>query len=364
MVNIRVITETTGSDWSRAVDASTGARLAHAAEWLTIVTRAYGHEPLYLVADSDAGGAVLPAFVVRRPLVGTVVTSMPFLDSGGPCGASPTLAALLVGRLIAEARTRRARLVELRCADRLAIDAEPMDGKVNMTLALDGAPDALWRRFDKGVRNQIRKAERSGLTVEFGGAAELPAFYDVFVERMRDLGSPVHALAFLHETVDRFGSRARVVLVKKDAATIGGLVALTFKDRVIVPWATCLKEHFALCPNMLLYWETIKRASLDGVARFDFGRSTRDSGTYHFKRQWGAQEEPLFWYRIPVDARRRRSAEAFALQRPSSALRRCSAKSLAERAPASHDLLARMWQRLPLAITRQVGPHIRKYLIQ
>ena len=244
---------------------------------------------------------------------------------------------------MAEARRRRARLLELRCANRLAIDAQPIDSKVNMTLVLDGDPDALWRRFDKGVRNQIRKAERSGLTVEFGRLAQLPAFYDIFVERMRDLGSPVHALAFLAAVVDGFGSRARVVLVKKGPATIGGLVALAFKDRVIVPWATCLKEHFALCPNMLLYWETIRTACLDGFARFEFGRSTRQSGTYRFKRQWGAEEEPLFWYRIPIAA-------------PDS-------PSRTDRS-GSGDLLARMWQRLPLTVTRQIGPHIRKYLIQ
>src|SRR5216110_1525017 len=157
---------------------------------------------MYLVANSDAGCAVLPAFIVRPSLFAPVITSMPFLDSGGPCGASPAVAALLVERLIAEARARRARLVELRSAERLAIDAQPLDSKVNMTLALDGGPDALWRRFDKGVRNQIRKAERSGLAVDVTGTAGLPAFYDVFVERMRDLGSPVHALTFLHETVD------------------------------------------------------------------------------------------------------------------------------------------------------------------
>ena len=344
MVSIRIVSEPDDSQWSRVVGASGQARLAHAAEWFTIIPRAYGHEPLYLVADSDAGCAVLPAFVVRRPLFGTVVTSMPFLDGGGPCAASPTVAALLVDRLVAEARARRAGLVELRSADRLAIDAQPTESKVNMTLALDGGPDALWRRFDKGVRNQIRKAERSGLTVEFGGAHELTAFYETFVERMRDLGSPVHAFAFLRGTVDQFGSRARVAVVKKDGAVIGGLVALAFRDRAIVPWAACLKEHFALCPNMLLYWETIKRASLDGFARFDFGRSTRNSGTYHFKRQWGAQEEPLYWYRIPV-----RSPERLALHH--------------EEASGS-QLLARMWQRLPLALTRQAGPRIRKYLIQ
>lgn len=332
-----------GDAWQRAVDGSSGARLAHAPQWQSVIAKAYAHAPLYLQADGDDGShGVLPAFVVKRPLFGTVVTSMPFLDSGGPCSTSVAIDTLLVDRLIAEARRRGARLVELRCQTRLAIDVEPICSKVNMTLALDD-PATLWRRLGKGVRNQIRKAERAGLTVEYDGHHSLAAFYDTFAERMHDLGSPVHGLPFLRHVLDAFGPLARVALVKKGHAAIGGLVALRFKDRVVVPWASCLKEHFTLCPNMLLYWEAIKEACSEGCARFDFGRSTRDSGTYHFKRQWGAEEEPLWWYRIPIAAGRTRS-DAF----PSS----------------SGDLLARMWQRLPLSVTRQIGPPIRRYLIQ
>jgi FemAB-related protein (PEP-CTERM system-associated) len=336
------LTRAPGDTWRRAVDASSDARLAHAPQWQTVIARAYAHAPLYLEAiAADGSCGVLPAFVVKRPLFGTVVTSMPFLDSGGPCSTSTAMDALLTERLIAEARRRGARLVELRCRNPLAIETEPLTSKVNMTLALDD-PAALWRRFGKGVRNQIRKAERAGLTVEYDGPDSLAAFYDTFAERMHDLGSPVHGFPFLRHVLDAFGPHARVALVNKGGTAIGGLVALRFKDRVVVPWASCLKEHFALCPNMLLYWEAIKTAAAEGCARFDFGRSTRGSGTYHFKRQWGAEEEPLWWYRIPIAAGRRSEAS------PSS----------------SGDWLARMWQRLPLSVTRQIGPPIRRYLIQ
>lgn len=332
-----------GDLWQRAVDGSSDARLAHAPQWRSVIAAAYSHAPLYLQAQADDGSyGVLPAFVVKRPLLGTVVTSMPFLDSGGPCSTSAVVDTLLVERLIAEARRRGARLVELRCQTRLAIDAEPLSSKVNMTLALDDAP-ALWARLGKGVRNQIRKAERAGLTVEYGGRESLAAFYETFAERMRDLGSPVHGAPFLRHVLDAFGPLARVALVKKGDVAIGGLIALRFKDRVVVPWASCRKEHFALCPNMLLYWEAIRTACREGCTRFDFGRSTRDSGTYHFKRQWGAEEEPLWWYRIPIAAGQTRS------DAPSS---------------SNGDLLARLWQRLPLSVTRQIGPPIRRYLIQ
>jgi FemAB-related protein (PEP-CTERM system-associated) len=339
------VTDTTAA-WRRTVERLPQATLAHAAEWFGIIARSYGHDPLYLMAgDMNGGRSVLPAFVVRRPMFGTVVTSMPFLDGGGPCGSSPALTNLLVGRLIADARARGARLVELRCKSRLAIDAPPMANKVNMSLELPPDPDWLWRRLDKSVRNQVRRAERSGLSIEVDAGRNLPQFYETFVSRMRDLGSPVHAQEFLAATLESFGRRARLVLVRKGDSTVGGLIALEFKDRLVVPWATCLKEYFPLCPNMLLYWQTIRAACTEGFSRFDFGRSTRQSGTYHFKRQWGAQEEPLFWYRIPLA--------------PGKA-----ATSADDGHGTGAGVLAKMWQRLPLPVTRQLGPRIRKYLTQ
>ncbi|MFL6280846.1 MAG: GNAT family N-acetyltransferase [Vicinamibacterales bacterium] len=333
-----------GATWQRVVEASPDASLAHAPEWLPIIQRAYGHDPFYLSAEDDDGGrAVLPAFVVRRPFFGAVVTSMPFLDSGGPSGSSPALKRILIEHLIAEARRIGAKSIELRSSQRLDIGTLPAEHKVNMTLAIPDDADRLWRQMDKDVRNQVRKAERSGLTIESGGVERLTAFYDIFAVRMRDLGSPVHAPGFLAAVLAHFGARARVLLALKGQTPVGGLIAIAFKDRVTVPWASCLKEYFPLCPNMLLYWEVLRRACADGFTRFDFGRSSRDSGTYRFKAQWGAQEEPLFWYTIPTSA---------------------SAGDSRSDHRSSVAFLSRTWQYLPLSVTRQVGPRLRGYLIQ
>ena len=331
--------------WKRALaDGRSHATSAHSPEWFEVIRGAYRHDPLYLSAQDEEGHtAVLPAFIVRRPIGGTVVTSMPFLDAGGPCGGSTSLAALLVSRLVEEAGRIGARSVELRCAAPLEIAATPAEHKVNMTLTLPSDADVLWRRLDKSVRNQVRKAERAGLSIDVGGIEKLSDFYDVFVARMRDLGSPVHARRFLGAVLNGFGNRARIVLVRKDQETVGGLIAIRFNDRLAVPWAACLQQYFALCPNMLLYWDTLRSACGEGIRQFDFGRSTRDSGTYRFKRQWGAEEEPLFWYTIPL---RQRAGSA-----TGGAGRRAA-------------LAVKAWQRLPLSVTRRLGPHIRRYLTQ
>lgn len=328
--------------WGRAVADLGESRLAHAAEWFTVIRNAYGHDPLYLNAeDGDGRRGVLPAFIVRRPVGGTVVSSMPFLDGGGPCSSSVALADALVAHLMEEARSVGADAVEFRSTQKLAVASEPMEHKVNLTLPLPSDAGRLWRQFDGSVRNQIRKAERSGLSVEFGGAEKLDEFYAIFSTRMRELGSPVHARRFFSDVFHAFGGRARLALVRKGATPIGGLIALTFKDVIAVPWASCLRQYLTLCPNMLLYWETIRTGCLGGSLRFDFGRSSRGSGTYRFKRQWGALEEPLFWYTIPLNGRLRQA-------RPS--------------AGRGAALLTGSWRHLPLALTRSLGPHIRKYL--
>ena len=320
------------------------SHLAHAAEWFTIIPTAYGHDPLYLHGE-DAGGrrGTLPAFIVRRPMGGAIVSSMPFLDGGGPCSSSVALDGALVTRLLEEASQLGADRVELRCAQRLEIAWEPMEHKVNLTLRLPADPARLWHGFDGSVRNQIRKAERSGLAVESGGAEKLDDFYTIFATRMRELGSPAHARGFFAAVLDGFGERARVTLVRKGTTAVGGLIALAHQDVLTVPWASCLSPYLKLCPNMLLYWETIGAACREGLQRFDFGRSTRGSGTYRFKRQWGAEEQPLFWYTIPMGRRR---------ARPVTGTSRAAA------------WLTGSWKHLPLAVTRTLGPCIRRYLTQ
>ena len=342
--------------WQETVEALPTSTLAHAPEWLDAIRNGYGHTPLYLRGeDADGRAGVLPAFVVRRPLLGTVVSSMPFLDTGGPCAASPELAHALVAQLVREARQRGARVVELRCTERLALERPPMENKVNLALPLPADPDQLWQRVGGAIRNQIRKAERSGLTVEFGHMEFLAPFYEAFAVRMRDLGSPVHARGFLAAVLESFGPRARIALVRKGPTPVGGLVALAHKDSLVIPWATCLKEYFALCPNMLMYWETLRAACREGFRRFDFGRSSRNSGTYQFKRQWGAHEEPTFWYTLPLAPRR-----------PDVTAAHVSPHASADAPHNGHgkDLVVKAWQRLPLSLTRWLGPRLRRYLTQ
>ncbi|MCH9008839.1 peptidoglycan bridge formation glycyltransferase FemA/FemB family protein, partial [candidate division KSB1 bacterium] len=194
-----------GVDWTAALAGKPGFNLGHAPQWRQAVSEAYGHSPLYMSAgDPNANPGVLPAFVVRRPFQSAVVCSMPFLDTGGPCSQSAAISRQLVAEVVRRATDIGARVVELRCIEPLDIDIPANLDKVTMILSLPDDPQVLWQGLNAKVRNLVRKAERTGLTVEFGGIELLNAFYSVFAVNMRDLGSPVHSKAFFAAILTAF----------------------------------------------------------------------------------------------------------------------------------------------------------------
>ena len=129
--------------------------------------------------------------------------------------------------LLDEAVRIEAQFVEFRSQTELDLPVKPLETKVNLVRSLPPDAARLWAQLDPKVRNQIRKAERLGLSVEFGHEPALDSFYDVFAANMRDLGSPVHGRVFFRTILQAFGDRARIALVRKGSTIIGGLLALS-----------------------------------------------------------------------------------------------------------------------------------------
>ena len=164
-----------------------------------------------------------------------------------------------------------------------------------MVLPLASTADQQFAQLDRKVRNQVRKAQKSGISMTSGGLELLDAFYDVFATNMRDLGTPVYTKAFFREVLTAFPADARVFCANLENQTIAASIVLRDRDRMEVPWASAFAQFNSLAPNMLLYWEMLQTAVEQGCTHFDFGRCTPDAGTYRFKAQWGAVPHELCW---------------------------------------------------------------------
>jgi len=327
-------------DWDRFVEQHPAATVAHLAAWGPIVRGTYGHEAVYLAARDGADLlGVLPLVFVRSRLFGHRLVSMPFLDYGGvltETGAPHERA--LVDAALELARERGAQSVGLRQLHRGGLEHPTTSDRVTMLLELGTEAEA-WKALPPERRNRIRKGEKNGLEPVWGGAELLDDFYRVFAVNMRDLGSPVHARRFFTLMLEHLPGVARVLLVRdRGGRAVGAAVCLFFRDTIMVPWVSSLREAFALCPNFVLYWEVIRSGCRAGYRVLDLGRSFKNKGTYEFKRQWGARPCTLPWLFLDVVA---------------------DAAPSVDRDASRFELLVAAWKRVPVFAANALGPWIR-----
>lgn len=338
MVAIAVTTEAAPQDWDAFVAGHPAANVYHLWGWRRIFEEAFGHSTIYLAArdGSDIAG-VLPLVIFRSRLFGRFAVSLPFVDGGGVCAVDTRVAEILVERASAIARELRLSHVELRHVTRQFPAMPDRHHKVGMQLALPGSAATAWSALDRKVRNQVRKAEKSGLAVRAGGAELLEDFYQVFARNMRDLGTPVYPRRLFESALTTFPGAMRVFLVEHEGKVVAAGISLRDRDRLTVPWASSLRTCRALCPNTLLYWRILEFAIGSRMPTLDFGRSTPGDGTYQFKAQWGARPTPIHWEYVLLG----RSA-------------------VPERSPNNSRFRPAIaaWKRLPLPVAHWLGPRI------
>lgn len=325
-------------EWDNFVSSVSGACGYCSHVWRAILEKSFGHTTYYLAArDNGILSGVLPLVHMKSLLFGNFLVSLPFVTYGGLlCRDQASARALLDAAEELRGKVG-ARHVELRHTDDVQLDLPAKRHKVAMVLPLAHGEEEMWTGFNAKLRNQIRKAQKAGLEVVWGGRELLDDFYGVFVRNMRDLGTPVYAKSFFANVLAGLLDNTMIIAVRLQGRPIAAGLLYWHGDTLEIPWASSIREHNGLCPNNLMYWEAIRHGVSLGLARFDLGRSTLGAGTFRFKEQWGARPEGLQWHYILPPGE--------------------SLPDLTNQNP-KYSLAISAWQRLPLALTRVLGPGI------
>ncbi|TPW13488.1 MAG: hypothetical protein FD130_1563, partial [Halothiobacillaceae bacterium] len=285
---------------------------------------------------------ILPLVELKSFLFGHYAVSLPFFNYGGLLASSETAQQALL--LAASELSKRLSLrhLELRHTTPIKTAMPCRTDKVLMQLALPESVELLWRQLGPKMRAQIKRADRENIVIKEGGAELVASFYAVFAQNMRDLGTPVYTKKLFEWIVQAFPDESRIIVIEQGDKPIAAAFLLGDKrGRLEIPWASSLKEYNRMSVNMRLYWEVLQYAIAHRYPLFDFGRSTMDSGTYRFKKQWGASPVQCYWYYGLKEG-----GELPQLNPDNPKFR----------------LAIRLWQRLPLAWTKILGPVIVKSL--
>jgi len=338
-----IIREATDADrgaWDGFLAGQRAGSFYHLFGWQEVVRRRLGHRTVYLMAcDAERVAGVLPLTYVTSRLFGRILCSVPFMNYGGPCAESAAVSSRLVAAAVEKAKELGADYLELRCAARLETDLPVSLRKVSMTIALDPDPEVLWNGFTSKHRKNVRRAAKNGLEVRAGGPELLPDFYAVLERSWRDLGTPLYRRDYFQAILEAFPDATRIYACCHEGRPVS-VAFVGFQGGTAEGlWQGGLPQARELDANYVLYWEMIRGICLRGCREFHLGRSTADSGSEWFKSRWNAESKQLYWYFFRPDGG---PLPALNVDNP------------------RYRLAIAAWQRLPLWMTRRLGPPLAR----
>lgn len=331
------------SGWNEYVRQNQNASHYHRFEIADLISTVFQQHPIYLKSlgpDNKING-ILPFVRLKSLVFGHYCVSLPYFNYGGVVADTPEVAKQLIDQAIVIADDHGCSHFEFRHQAPVEGDLRVRSDKVMMHLQLPDDYDTLVGGFKSKLRSQIRRPAKAGAVATVGGIELLDQFYQVFAENMRDLGTPVYARQFFQKLLACKFLNPEIVIISVTGEPAAAGLLVSDGYRMEIPWASSRRKFNSISANMMLYGEVLRAAVEAGCKVFDFGRSTVDSGTYRFKKQWGAEPIPLNWqYWLAAG----RDMPGLSPDNP------------------KYNLAIKAWQRLPLPVANLIGPHLVRSL--
>lgn len=333
------------STWNSFVEANDGPVYA-SWEWGDAV-ESYGHERQYLLARSgDKIVAALPLFYMKSRIFGSKLVSPPYAARGSIVTRDDDPTDEAIAALTEYTATMANKLdvefVSLRGANLGSVDRfERKNRYVTFRIPLFERPESTRENIKESRQRQIDQAAESGLKYEVGTSIEdLRDYYRLHLETMRGHGTPPHSFRFFRELWDGLYDKndLHLGLVRKDGSVINGILDLSLGSTVYQWGVVNDYEYRDLNGGSYLLWKSLERACEKGFDAYEMGRTREGSGVYMFKKSFGGEKT---WY----DDYHYFPGDENVLPHPED---------------EKYDQIKRVWRKLPLSVTRTVGPRVRK----
>jgi FemAB-related protein (PEP-CTERM system-associated) len=351
LTEVRPYSKAIAARWDKYIKGTPGGTFCHLSGWQQVIENTWQHRNQSLYAER-AGRivGVLPLFYISSRLFGSMLLSTPNAVYGGVVADDDSARKALLTQARQLAEEWQVDFLELRNTPELHAAAspdtylrfQPQDQLyVTFDHPLTTDEDALLKSFPRDVRRMIRQGPKNGLTAELRRADALDDFYEVYAHSLRKLGTPVFPKQLFAEFLRVFPENADILVIRQGSKFAGAVLSFYFNDTVLPYYAGVYPEFYRTGINNFMYAELMRRSAARGYTRFDFGRSKRSTGAYEFKRGWQMQERALPYQFYLVNAQR-----------------------LPQLNPTNPKFkwMIETWKRLPLTLTKLIGPPVVKYL--
>ncbi len=336
-LNIHQLSPPELAAWDEFVLAHPHGSPFHTTAWMKSIEETYKFAPMYLMAsEGSLVRAVLPLFLVDNFLTGKALISSPYAVYGGILADSAGVQQEMAQHLRVRADFLQVQYVELRNAyPEQSLGFTSVARYVTFTQRIGPQEDEILNNIPRKTRAMIRKALGHGLTTRI--VSDYRNFLELYTQSLRRLGTPAFSARHFEALLRNFRETVDIRETLLDGTTIAAVLTFYFRDQVLPYYGASDPSFNNVAPNNFMYFDLMRQAGKQNYRVFDFGRSKRVPGSYDFKSHWGMVERSLPYEILPVKK-----------------------KELPNYSPTNpkFDLPIKIWQRLPLPLTRALGPSL------
>ena len=284
--------------WDSLLATHPQASIFHGTGWARVLRQTYGHNPVYICRfEGQRLAELLPIMEVSSRFSGRRGVSLPFTDFCSPLKSNDQDGPALYEAAMDLGRQRHWKYLECRSSNDGWAGASSSLTFYGHVIDLAAGADELFKRLDSAVRRGIRKAEASGLQVDFSSSPEaIKTFYMLHCRTRRRHGLPPQPFRFF-QSIQRHildAGQGFVATARLKDQPLAAAVFFCHGRQALYKFGASDYDFQELRPNNLMMWAAIQHCAAKGCSTLHLGRtSTGNEGLRRFKLALGAVEETM-----------------------------------------------------------------------
>jgi len=212
--------------------------------------------------------------------------------------------------------------------------------KIKLDIKLS-AEEQVLKVASKRMSSYIKSAIKSNLTCVKGGLKFMNKFYPLYLQNMKEVGSPPLPKIFFEKILEYIPYKSKIILIEDNGKVCSGMFLLKVSESELFAPTICTPRLYQSSQSsQLIYLEAIKEAKKLGCSFMNFGRSIDGSGPALFKKRYGLTAIPLLIFT---------QTKNWSLTNPKNSI--------------YLKILVSVWKKLPISITKLLSKFFSKHLI-
>lgn len=305
---MKIVHQLDEKTWGDFVLNNPRGNIFHSPEMYTVFQQAKGFSPSLWAAVDDSGAVQALLQTAAITVIGGAFKFMTTraVAFGGPLCAEGEQGKAALDFLLSQYNRRASRdilFTEFRNVFDVS-DLQPVlekngfcfEGHLNYLIDLTQPAEKLWKNIRSNAQRNIRKAQKSGVTiVEAQSVEDVRAAYTVLEDVYHRIQVPLPDLSLFTAAFEILHPRnmMHILFARLNDINIGALTLLVYKGNILYWYTGPLRQYAEYRPGDLLVWSALQFGQKLGCHTFDFGgggKPGEEYGVRDFKLKFGGQE--------------------------------------------------------------------------